>query len=316
MQVTQIPKPEHGSLEWLRLRWRDEQGLSRVSASVAACVHGEHEFKSAADFAVELMSDDVETTETTQAMERGNRLEPVIIEWSSSLLGKKLTTPDTMYVYNEPGVRLIATLDAVDEDGAVYEVKTKRGRWDGKLPRYWYWQGVQQAICANVDEITWVIFDSDLEIHFHTQHVSSDEKQYHKTQVREFLGSVDLGEIPEVAHMGYENVVKLWKDANDPENTVEVDADIVPLVMRLEDIKQEKHRLNETEDAIKAAIGSMLKGAEYGTYDGNLVVTWKKQNRKSFDFKKFQSEHPALAEKYNKTTTMRVMRTILKGDSK
>lgn len=317
MQVRiRVNKPEHGSTEWLRLRWRDDNGLARVSASVAACVHGEHEFQSAADFAVELMAEDVQVSETTQAMERGNRLEPVIIEWASSLLDKQLRTPDQMYVYNEPGVRLIATLDAIDDDENVYEVKTKRGRWDGTLPRYWYWQGVQQAICADVDYITWVIFDSDLEIHFHRQDVSSDEKQFHITQVREFLGSIDMGDIPEIATMSYENVVKLWKNGEMPENSADLNADVVPLIMHLEDVKAEKLKLNATEDAIKTEIALMLNGAEYGRYNGDLVVTWKKQKRTSFDLKRFQAEHPALADKFQKTTETRVMRTILKGEKK
>jgi len=316
MELTRIPKPEHGSLEWLRARHKDERGLARISASVAACVHNEHEFQSAADLAVELLAPEPTETQTTAAMERGNRLEPVLIEWASSLMGNTLQTPSEMFCYSEAGVRLIATLDAVDEQGGVVEVKTTRRRWNGVLPRYWYWQGVQQAICTGTDVITWVIFDSDLELHTHEQRVTSDEKRIHIEACREFLGQIDMGFIPESAEMSYDNVVDLFRNRpdEDDKNFVELDADIVLLVMRLDDIKKKKQALSESEDAIKAEIGMMLGDREMGLYDGNTVVSWKHTSRKTFDLKRFEAEHPALADKFRKTTTTRTMRIHYKGE--
>ena len=53
----QITKPEHGSEHWLAVRWCDEDGMARISASVAGAVHGENKYTSAADLAMELLSD-------------------------------------------------------------------------------------------------------------------------------------------------------------------------------------------------------------------------------------------------------------------
>lgn len=310
-----IPKPEHGSLEWLRVRHRDERGLARVSASVAACVHGEHEFKPAGDFAVELLADEPEVTETNAAMERGNVLEPVVIDWASRIIGKTLQTPQEMFCYTEPGVRLIATLDAVDGNGGVYEVKTTRKRWNGVLPRYWYWQGVQQAICAGVDKITWVIFDSDLEITFHDQIVTSDEKQIHISAVREFLSDIDLGEIPAAAELSYENVTKL-NLGGEPGQSVELEGDVFALLEELRHTQGIKKMSENREAQLKAQIARAMGEAEFGTIDGNVAVTWKHQSRTSFDQKRFQAEHPALFEKFQKSTKTRVMRIINKGEDK
>lgn len=318
MELTRIPKPEHGSVEWLRVRHRDERGLARISASAAACIHGEHEYKSAADYAIELLADEPEETETTPAMERGNRLEPVLIDWAGAMIGKTLQTPQEMFSATEAGVRLIATLDAVavnsDGNPEVYEVKTTRRRWDGTLPRYWYWQGVQQAICAGVDKITWIIFDSDLNLHFHEQTVTSDEKQVHITRARQFLGDIDMGQIPEDVNLSYDNVAKLHKDGPSGETT-ELDADIIVLLMRLETIDESMKELEATKSAVKAEIGQMLGNAEYGTYDGNLVVTWKRHKRTILDQRRFQSEHPALFEKFQKTSHSRIMRIVKKGEN-
>jgi len=39
-----IAKPEHGSQDWLTLRFQDENGDKRISASAAAAIYGLHLF--------------------------------------------------------------------------------------------------------------------------------------------------------------------------------------------------------------------------------------------------------------------------------
>ena len=175
-----INKPEHGSQEWLDARWKDADNKARISASVAGAVHGENPFTSAADLAFELLAAQPPTPQNpTQAMDRGNRLEPLIMKWAADLEGIELQSPNEMYCYDDGRANLIATLDAIDAQGIPYEIKTSTRRWDGVLPRYWYWQGVQQSICSGADVIEWVIFDSSMQIHRHTQYVTSDEQQIH-----------------------------------------------------------------------------------------------------------------------------------------
>jgi predicted phage-related endonuclease len=41
-----------------------------------------------------------------------------------------------------------------------------------------------------------------------------------------------------------------------------------------------------------------------------LLVTWKTASRTSFDTKKFEAEHPALAAKYKKTSKYRTFRVV------
>ena len=130
MSRTTIPKPPHGSLEWLRIRHRDEVGLPVVSASEAAAVHGMHRFKSKYGLAMEKLADEPEVTETTRAMDRGNRLEPVIIDWASDDLGIDLVSPELMYQYQGGFASMVATLDAINAIGPaahpeiVVEIKT------------------------------------------------------------------------------------------------------------------------------------------------------------------------------------------------
>lgn len=307
-----VPKPTHGSQEWLNTRWKNENGEARISASVAAAVHGEHQYTSAADLAFELLADTPPTPSApTAAMDRGNRLEPLIIEWFADIQGVNVVTPDEMYCYDEDGVRLIATLDGMIAHGETpVEVKTYNRRWNGQLSRTWYWQGVQQAICANKDEIEWVIFDSDLELQRYTQVVTSDEKQVHLEACRRFLAMIDMGMLPEVAQPEYKHAALLHPIGKP--KSVELPASAVEIVAELAAVREQQKEIAKQEDDLKAQICLLLGEAEFGTLNGEVAISWKTAQRSSFDGKKFESEHPALYNKYKTTTSYRTVR-ILKG---
>lgn len=301
-------KPTHGSKEWLAARWKNDDGLARISASNAAAVHNEHPFMSGAQLAIELLKEESPEVGTeTRAMQRGNTLEEPIREWAGKLLGDTLTTPYIMYAYEEDGVRLVATIDAVNSNEEVFEIKTKRGRWNGQLPRYWYWQGVQQAICANVDSITWVVFDSDLDIQFHKQVVTSDEKQIHISACRNFLAAIDMGIIPDGAQATYEDLSSLYSgDGSSVELNEEQAAMVTSYIAAQNYIKE----MQKQADTLKASLCEVMKDSEYATVNGNMALTWRSAKRTTLDSKKFEAEHPALAAKYKKQTTYRTFRVV------
>ncbi len=308
-----ILKPAHGSQEWLNTRWKNENGEARISASVAAAVHGQHKYTSAADLAFELLADQPPApTAPTAAMERGNRLEPLLLEWARETEGLDIIVPGCMYCYEEDGVRLIATLDGVIESGAVtpVEVKTTNRRWTGELPITWYWQGVQQAICTNADQVEWIVFDSDLELHRHTQIITSDEKQVHLEACRRFLAMIDMGMLPEIAQPEYKHA-SLLHPVGKPKS-VELPASAVEIVAELAAVREQQKEIAKQEDDLKAQICLLLGEAEFGTLNGEVAISWKTAQRSSFDGKKFESEHPALYNKYKTTTSYRTVR-ILKG---
>jgi predicted phage-related endonuclease len=301
-------KPTHGSPEWLAVRWKNKDGLARISASTAAAVHNEHPFMSGAELAIQLLNEEPPKPEQeNRAMQRGNTLEGPVRDWASQLLNDHLTTPCIMHAYEEDGVRLVATIDAVNEHGKVFEIKTKRGRWNGQLPRYWYWQGVQQAICANVDSITWVVFDSDLDIQFHEQVVTSDEKQMHISACRNFLAAIDMGMIPDGAQATYKDLSNLYSGNG---TSVELNKDQAALVVSYLAAQNYISEMEKQADAIKTQLCDIMKDAETALVNGKLKATWRSAKRTSLDSKKFEAEHPALAAKYKKQTTYRTFRVV------
>jgi predicted phage-related endonuclease len=306
--LTQIPKPEHGSQAWLEVRWRNDNGEARIAASACAAVHGQHPFITMADLANELLSETPpQPKEPNSAMLRGTTLEAPIREWAAKLLGHPLTEPDTLYRWDEPGVRLIATIDSMSQDGRVFEQKTTNKIWRGELPDYWYWQGVQQAICTGVSEITWIIFDSTLDLHFHVQPVSSDEKQTHIEACRRFLAAIDMGIYPDDAVVEYRHVQERHPEG-EKSKEVELPMSALATIERLLLAKEQIKSAEAAEDACKAELCAILGDAEYGLIQDELVCTWKTSQRESFDSKKFQKEHPALWDKYRKTTPVRTFR--------
>jgi hypothetical protein len=313
-----IVKPAHGSIEWLRLRHRDEDGRPVISASDAAAVHGEHRFKTRHQLFAEKQAPEPPISITNAAMERGNRLEPFVRNWAGDLLGVRLVEPKYMYAVENDMAPMLATLDAVDEwsyenqpekPALVVEIKTYNREWDGVLPRYWYWQGVQQALCANVDAITWAIFDSTLQVTLVEQPVTEDEKLAHIRAVQEFVFWLRMGEPNPEWPATYDDIVATYPEASS--NTADISG-YAHLLSELKDVQGQKKELAAREDELKAKIAGLLGDADTGLVDGVAVVTWKNQSRASFDSKGFSADHPDLAEKYTKSSTFRVLR--VKGE--
>ena len=313
MNIRKISKPTHGSAEWLAVRWKDENGLARISASVAASVHGVNPYMTTADLVTELIAaEPPQPKEPNSAMMRGNVLETPIRNWSSQLLGYELHEPQEMYVYEEDGVRLIATIDAINPDGLVHEIKTRKRRWDNKMPDMWYWQGVQQAICTGTDKVIWCILDGDLDLKFHTQNVTSDEKRIHIEACRRLLSYVDMGMYPDDVVPTYENVKELYKQSND--TSVELPKEANELINLLQKTNAHIKTLTDSASEIQAELCKMMGESQYAVIDGVVVATWKPVVRNSFDQKKFEKEHSALYQKYKKATTYRQFKINKQGE--
>lgn len=305
-------KEPHGSAAWLKQRWALPNGDKLISASVAGVIYDCHPFISPAQLAAELLSDNPPTPQNqNEAMERGNRLEPVIMQWANDKLGKNFTTPDELFIYcDDNGARMIATLDGFDGT-EVLEVKTTTRDWTGELPDYWKFQGIQQAICANVDFIQWAIFDKSQSLNLHRQFVSSDEKQEHIQAVRKWLTNIDLGMTPKGVAWTYDTISR--KHPQETVEHIELGPAAAELVAQLRHVKSEAKSYADMEDRLKAELCELIGDAATATYNGEVLVTWKAQTRKALDQKALREAHPDLVDSYTKESTIRVLR--LKGSN-
>jgi len=312
-----IEKPEHGSAAWLEARYWDENKNVRISASPAACLYGLHPFVKSDAYAAELLAGvPPQPAEANWAMKRGTDLEPVIAQWVIERTGIAFDTPDEMFICNTPGGgRLIATLDLFYEDETqriVGEIKSRNRPWEGELPDYWRIQGIHQAICADVNEILWAVFDSSMELHLHIQPVTQAEKDEHVAAVESWLTNIDLGMTPSGVHWSYETIAARFPEPA-PES-VELPQSAADLVAQLRHVRSELKSYEDLEDQLKAALCEMIGNAEVATLDGVTVATWKGQTRQRFDQKSFVDQNPDLAKKYTKQVQSRTF--LLKGERK
>jgi predicted phage-related endonuclease len=81
------------------------------------------------------------------------------------------------------------------------------------------------------------------------------------------------------------------------------------IIEQLDKVKEAKKHLDNAEGELKSQLGLLMKEAEEGILNGDIVVTWKTQTRNVFDSSRFDKEHPALSKKYRKDTSFRVLKT-------
>lgn len=308
---TQIQKEEHGSQLWLNQRFVNENGEKQISASVAAAIYGEHYFTSPAALAAELLRDTPPTpSPTNAAMERGNRMEDMLLQWTNDTLGTNFVCPDKLFVFSDGNARMIATLDGFDGE-QVLEVKTTTRDWTGELPRSWMFQGIQQAICADVSEVQWAIFDGSQTLKFYTQFVSSDEKEMHIQAVASWLSYIDLGMTPDGVAWTYETISK--RHPQDDGGMVELGPRAADLVNQLKHLKSEVKSYKIMEDAAQAELCELIGEAATALIGGEVVATWKTSSRSSLDTKALKEAHPDLVASYTKEVPVRTLR--LKGSN-
>ena len=310
-----IAKPEHGGQEWLNIRFRDEHGNKRVSASAVAAIYGLHPFVKKDTYAAELLSDIPPTPiPPNPAMERGNRLEPFVMEWAADKLGLEFTTPEEMFACDsDHGARMVATLDGFYEDDTmrkVLEIKTTTRPWEGRLPDYWRIQGIQQAICADVDQIIWAVFDPSMILHIHLQNVTPAEQAEHISAVEQWLNAIELGMTPAGVEWSYETVQTRFARAENKQ--VELPEKAADLLDQLRHVRNELASYKEMEDRLKAEICELMGEADTAVLNGQTVATWKSQTRDNFDTKAFRAAHPELADQFTKPVQTRAF--LLKGN--
>lgn len=306
--MTAIPKPKHGTQDWLNKRHRDHNGKVIFGASEAGALMGVSEYTSQLDLAVSKLSPPV-VTPPTAAMIKGIIFEPALGEYASQQLGMQLITPDEMYLKG----RWIATLDFVNpHDAHIVEAKvTSAYAIDSAedLPASWIMQGHVQHWCTGFS-VSFVVFDKRQRLVLVDMPIKReliDELNYASEELGECL---DQGVIPEQYRewLTAEQIQGLYKPAAGA--TIEADEELVNWITDYETSRKMRMDAEKAEKFAKDMIAQRMLDAESVVSDGFTVLSWKQQKgRTSFDQARFEEEHPDLYSKYLKTgSPIRVMR--------
>ena len=309
--MERIPKPKHGSKEWLMERWRDDQGCCVFGASDIPALMNASPYKTRGELFADKLNEPVEQVESA-IFRRGNLLEKPLLEAASDFLNHDIYTPDCMY---RDG-RLTVTLDGVDnsiQPEYIVEAKTttRYSIYDqNDLPVEWLWQGWAQQAVLECSTVWFSILDRDLRISVVELPKNESAIDALRLEAQIFGDWIDQRVLPdeELNNFSADDITRIYKVQP---TSIELDVVVVDWLVALEDARAQSKQATEMETKAKDAIAQMLKGNEVGLVNGVQVVSWKQQAGKmSFDLTRFKSEQPELVKQYEKQSNpYRVMRT-------
>lgn len=299
VSLTTIPKPAIRS-DWLAARH------GYYNASDAGCLYGVHPHRNLADVAIDKLADSPGDAEPTEAMERGNRLEPFLLEWFGDRHGVKVLVPDRLFVAG----RIMATIDGEipGNDLAWIEAKTTAYRWD-EVPEHVYWQVVAQGAASGRRKCHVVWIDADMRFKEQTIGVPEEHVADFVERAERFMDFIALGMVPEGLEMTAAQVVQMFPIPAQGKLAA-VDDDQLLAVIEWEQCRSARLTAEKLEEAAKDRVAMMFEDAEGLTHDGRLVATWK-ANRPSVkpDWRALEADQPDLVAQYRRETPgARVMR--------
>lgn len=312
MQI--INKPTHGSLDWLDIRHRDDDGRCTLGASEAPALMDSSQFMSQADL-WHRKTTPPQITEPTAAMQVGNDLEPALVSVLSRRLDLPMITPDVMYRAG----RFTVTLDAIDAESAdrppriIGEVKTTRKYSIASLddvPTEYLWQIHAQQYVTGAD--AWlIVLDRDLRISVIEIPRNQVALDHLAEQAELFCAQVDDGVPPQglIDQMTADQIASLWR----PERRVAALAvDALDWIRDLEDARNLKRQAEQIEQAARDHLARLLLDADEGEINGQTVITWREQKGREYvDVAAMRSAEPDVVARFTKQQQpVRVMRTV------
>lgn len=312
MQV--IPKPVHGSLEWLTVRHRDDNGHVTFGGSEAGALIGVSEYTTLGDLCISKLYPP-EVKEPEPQMIKGLIFEAPLLGEAARLLNCHVETPEAMYRKG----RFTVTLDGLaysndsDEPQRIIEAKVTSAynvATADDLPRSWVAQGhVQQWVLGL--PVSFIVFDK-------RQHINLIDMPFDEVLMDHVLNTADMvgydldnGFMPDYAYreLTAEQVARIYPVTES--RTITANDDLVNHVFDLETVRKEIKRLKDEESELMDSIARAMGDADEITDSaGFTMLTWRQQKgRQSFDAKAFQQAHPDLYAQFTKEgAPFRVMR--------
>ena len=301
-----IPKPTHGSLEWLQIRHRDPNGRCIVGASEVSTLMNANQYETIGDLAVrKLMQPEV--TAPNEAMRRGNILESALLQYASEELRLDIDTPEVMYLND----RIISTLDGrakFPDDHVIVEAKTNNFWSHGQeLPSSWFWQAQAQMFCTGTDLVQFVVLDKHMRLGMDMVERHERSVEHMIEAVESFCTAIDEERLPDDIALTVPQVNDLYPKA---EGEVELDHSSLMLIDEWNAIKEAMKDLDSKEKRVKDALANLLRDSEFGSVNGQRVLSFKSQSAKRFDSKALVAAHPELETQFTTQSSFRVLRVV------
>lgn len=252
------------------------------------------------------------TEEKKRIFSRGARLEPYVLSILEDECGVESEHRGRRHIH--PVYEFIAAeIDAESKCGLNIEIKTTAwdfgGSWGDsgskQIPMHYYAQ-IMHGMMVNGAKSCLVGALIGLD-DFRSYLIDRDEDfiGYLLESELDFWRNVQEKNPPSVSSIKDINILYAGKAI---EGKIEVDEHMIDSLARLKDVKARMAELEESAKEIELAIKTEFGSRDTMIFGGKSVATWKSHGRKSFDVDRLRKEHPDLYEKFEKTTSYRVLR--------
>lgn len=246
-----------------------------------------------------------------QIFRRGARMEPYILDLLTEEHGIHIVNRGQRYLDQQHDF-IAAEIDAESASGENIEVKTANQfaaknwgeQFTDEIPVYYTAQAMHGMMVREAPATIFpVLIGSD---DFRVYRVERDDETIAAIRAKEveFWDRVQRRDPPPATTVS--DVMRLFE--RDAGTGIEADDDILEVFNRLKEIKKrikfDEADAEEAEKLIKLYLGehSILQ------FGAKKLCTWKTQTAQLFELDKFRTKHPAIAEKFTKTSTSRVLR--------
>lgn len=226
--------------------------------------------------------------------------------------GKKLRKHNKM-MYHKDYDFISANVDrVVIGENALLECKTTseflKDKWkDGNVPESYMAQCYHYMAVTGVDVVYIAVLFGNSEFHYET--IERDEEVINdiiNAEVEFWNEYIVKGQRPpaddsEITSKALNN---FWKETKN--DVVNFDEEKTTLFKGILAIKEQQKELDKQLKGHQNQLKELLGENEFGEVS-EYKASWKKQNRESFDAKRFKEENPELYEQYKKSSTTRTL---------
>lgn len=226
--------------------------------------------------------------------------------------GKKLRKHNKM-MYHKDYDFISANVDrVVIGENALLECKTTseflKDKWkDGNVPASYMAQCYHYMAVTGVDFVYIAVLFGNSEFHYET--IERDEEIINdiiNAEVEFWNEYIVKGQRPpaddsEITSKALNN---FWKETKN--DVVNFDEEKTALFKGILAIKEQQKELDKQLKGHQNQLKELLGENEFGEVS-DYKASWKKQNRESFDAKRFKEENPELYEQYKKSSTTRTL---------
>lgn len=309
MAIREIPYSSHE--EWLELR----KGF--IGGSDAGAVIGMNPYSS--PFAVWAeKTGKVEGFAGNLTTKVGAYLEDLVAQLFTEETGKKVRRKNRMLVNDEYPWACADVDRMVVGEKALLEIKTTnsfpamRKIRGGEYPEMWYCQMVHYLAVTGLEKAYLAVLINCRDLKIFTLERDEAEIKALMDAEEEFWELVKTDTPPEIdgSDATLDAINSQWPCSQDAEIYL---AGFEDKLKTRKDLNAEKKALEAAIKKIDNEIKAEMQDAQRAACEG-WKISWKEQNRSSFQWDDFEADHPDIdLDSYYKTTTSRVMRITEKG---